>query len=138
MQFSFAHQGLQWSDAWFLAQGLFNTIRLAATAALIGTLVGIVLGWLRAVSIVVRLLTAPIIEQFAGVICAGGSVRSHLGILSREYGIPCLMNARVSGATRAGERPARPPGALLDTLAVVWGAAIYGRPSPSGAPREGM
>lgn len=42
-------------------------------------------------------LTAPIIEQFAGVICAGGTVRSHLGILTREYGIPCLMNAKVSG-----------------------------------------
>ena len=42
-------------------------------------------------------LTAPIIDQFAGVICAGGTVRSHLGILSREYNIPCLMNARITG-----------------------------------------
>ncbi len=42
-------------------------------------------------------LTAPILEQFAGVLCAGGTVRSHLGILTREYGIPCLMNAKVSG-----------------------------------------
>jgi len=42
-------------------------------------------------------LTAPILEQFKGVICAGGTVRSHLGILTREYGIPCLMNARVNG-----------------------------------------
>jgi phosphohistidine swiveling domain-containing protein len=42
-------------------------------------------------------LTAPIIEQFAGVICAGGTVRSHLGILSREYNIPCLMNAKIAG-----------------------------------------
>ena len=42
-------------------------------------------------------LTAPIIEQFAGIICAGGTVRSHLGILSREYNIPCLMNAKLSG-----------------------------------------
>jgi phosphohistidine swiveling domain-containing protein len=42
-------------------------------------------------------LTAPILEQFAGIICAGGTVRSHLGILAREYGIPCLMNARISG-----------------------------------------
>ena len=41
-------------------------------------------------------LTAPILEQFAGVICAGGTVRSHLGILTREYGIPCLMNSRVT------------------------------------------
>ncbi len=42
-------------------------------------------------------LTAPILEQFAGIICAGGTVRSHLGILSREYNIPCLMNAKVAG-----------------------------------------
>ena len=41
-------------------------------------------------------LTAPILEQFAGVICAGGTVRSHLGILTREYGIPCFMNAKVA------------------------------------------
>ena len=42
-------------------------------------------------------LTAPIIDQFTGVICAGGSIRSHLGILTREYNIPCLMNAKVTG-----------------------------------------
>jgi hypothetical protein len=48
-------------------------------------------------------LTAPILEQFKGVICAGGTVRSHLGILTREYGIPCLMNAKVSGI-KEGER----------------------------------
>lgn len=42
-------------------------------------------------------LTAPILEKFKGVICAGGTTRSHLGILTREYGIPCLMNAKISG-----------------------------------------
>lgn len=42
-------------------------------------------------------LTAPILEHFKGVLCAGGTVRSHLGILTREYGIPCFMNARISG-----------------------------------------
>jgi phosphohistidine swiveling domain-containing protein len=42
-------------------------------------------------------LTAPLIEHFAGVICAGGTVRSHLGILTREYNIPCLMNAKLAG-----------------------------------------
>src|ERR1700761_401994 len=40
-------------------------------------------------------LTAPIIEGFAGVICLGGSVRSHLGILAREYDVPTLMNCRI-------------------------------------------
>ncbi|VWX47315.1 PEP-utilizing enzyme [Novosphingobium sp. 9U] len=48
-------------------------------------------------------LTAPIIDQFAGVVCAGGSVRSHLGILTREYNIPCVMNAKVTGI-REGDR----------------------------------
>jgi phosphohistidine swiveling domain-containing protein len=42
-------------------------------------------------------LTAPIIEQFSAIVCAGGTVRSHLGILTREYGIPCLMNSKING-----------------------------------------
>ena len=41
-------------------------------------------------------LTAPILESFVGVVCAGGTVRSHLGILTREYGIACLMNVRLA------------------------------------------
>ncbi|MEJ2890565.1 PEP-utilizing enzyme [Actinomycetospora aeridis] len=40
-------------------------------------------------------LTAPIMEDFTGVICLGGSVRSHLGILAREYGVPTLMNVAI-------------------------------------------
>ena len=48
-------------------------------------------------------LTAPVLEQFKGVLCAGGTTRSHLAILTREYGIPCLMNARLSGI-RDGDR----------------------------------
>ena len=42
-------------------------------------------------------LTAPIIEDFKGILCLGGTVRSHLGILAREYGIPCLMDCRIQG-----------------------------------------
>lgn len=41
-------------------------------------------------------LTAPILDRFAGLVCAGGTVRSHLGILAREHGIPCLMNVRLA------------------------------------------
>jgi hypothetical protein len=40
-------------------------------------------------------LTAPILEGFAGVICLGGTIRSHLGILAREYDVPTLMNCRI-------------------------------------------
>jgi phosphohistidine swiveling domain-containing protein len=42
-------------------------------------------------------LTAPILEGFTAVICKGGTIRSHLGILTREYRIPCLMAASVEG-----------------------------------------
>jgi hypothetical protein len=42
-------------------------------------------------------LTAPILEDFTGVVCMGGTIRSHLGILTREYNIPCLMAAELDG-----------------------------------------
>lgn len=42
-------------------------------------------------------LTAPILESFAGVVCMGGTIRSHLGILTREYNTPCLMAAELDG-----------------------------------------
>ena len=77
-------------------------------------------------------LTAPILERFAGVICAGGTVRSHLGILTREYGIPCLMNVKISGihegdrveiestaAARSAESYQGTAGAT-ETLAKIW------------------
>ncbi|GAA1271091.1 hypothetical protein GCM10009609_37730 [Pseudonocardia aurantiaca] len=60
-------------------------------------------------------LTAPIIEGFAGVICLGGSVRSHLGILAREYDVPTLMNCKidtlVAGDVVEIEVTAAPPAA---------------------------
>jgi hypothetical protein len=42
-------------------------------------------------------LTAPILEGFTAVVCKGGTIRSHLGILTREYRIPCLMAAELGG-----------------------------------------
>jgi hypothetical protein len=42
-------------------------------------------------------LTAPILGDFTAVVCMGGTVRSHLGILTREYNVPCLMNATIDG-----------------------------------------
>jgi hypothetical protein len=48
-------------------------------------------------------LTAPILGQFTGVVCLGGTVRSHLGILTREYNVPCLMNAQLDGLAEGNE-----------------------------------
>jgi len=75
-------------------------------------------------------LTAPILEEFAAVLCMGGTVRSHLGILTREYGVPCLMAVELEGlgegdrvqveytkrALDAGEYTKRDP----STRALVW------------------
>jgi hypothetical protein len=48
-------------------------------------------------------LTAPILGDFKAVICMGGTVRSHLGILTREYNVPCLMNATIDGLNEGDE-----------------------------------
>jgi hypothetical protein len=48
-------------------------------------------------------LTAPILGDFKAVICMGGTVRSHLGILTREYNVPCLMNAQLDGLANGDE-----------------------------------
>ena len=42
-------------------------------------------------------LTAPILGDFKGVVCMGGTIRSHLGILTREYNVPCLMASKLEG-----------------------------------------
>jgi phosphohistidine swiveling domain-containing protein len=48
-------------------------------------------------------LTAPILGDFTAVVCMGGTVRSHLGILTREYNVPCLMNADLDGLADGDE-----------------------------------
>jgi len=42
-------------------------------------------------------LTAPILGDFKAVVCMGGTTRSHLGILTREYNVPCLMAVELQG-----------------------------------------
>jgi signal transduction protein with GAF and PtsI domain len=36
-------------------------------------------------------LLAPIFHELAGVVCTGGTPRSHIGIVSREFQVPCIM-----------------------------------------------
>ena len=81
------------------AQDLIGTVRHVRSAATVLAYLqsGVPAGTIAVIDDSGGTLTAPILEQFAGVICAGGTVRSHLGILTREYGIPCLMNSKISG-----------------------------------------
>lgn len=49
-------------------------------------------------------MTAPILEEFDAVLCLAGTVRSHLAIISREFGVPVLMNVRMARPLKTGER----------------------------------
>lgn len=33
----------------------------------------------------------PIYHELSGIICTGGTPRSHIGIVSREFQVPCVM-----------------------------------------------
>ena len=50
---------------------------------------------------------APIYHELTGVVCTGGTPRSHIGIVSREFQIPCIMGAQFDG-----DPP--PPGATVE------------------------
>jgi signal transduction protein with GAF and PtsI domain len=39
---------------------------------------------------------APVFDELAAVVCASGTPMSHVGIVSREYRIPCIMGARLA------------------------------------------
>jgi len=49
---------------------------------------------------------APIFEDLTAVVCLSGTPLSHIGIVSREYEIPCVM------ATTLVEQP--DPGAMVE------------------------
>jgi signal transduction protein with GAF and PtsI domain len=36
---------------------------------------------------------APIFDELAAVVCFSGTPQSHIGIVSREYQVPCIMAA---------------------------------------------
>ncbi len=44
----------------------------------------------------------PIFDELAGVVCTGGTIRSHIGIISREYRIPGVIAFDFAAASEAG------------------------------------
>ena len=44
---------------------------------------------------------APVFHELSAVVCTGGTPRSHIGIVSREFQVPCVI-----GVTFAGAEPA--------------------------------
>ncbi len=41
---------------------------------------------------------APIYHELTAIICTSGTVRSHIGIVSREFQVPCVMSCEFSAA----------------------------------------
>lgn len=40
---------------------------------------------------------APIYHELTAIICTSGTVRSHIGIVSREFQVPCVMACQFDG-----------------------------------------
>jgi signal transduction protein with GAF and PtsI domain len=41
---------------------------------------------------------APIFDELTAVVCMSGTPSSHIGIVSREYQVPCVMATTMAGA----------------------------------------
>jgi signal transduction protein with GAF and PtsI domain len=48
---------------------------------------------------------APVFHELAGVVCTNGTPRSHIGIVSREFQVPCIMAATFAGGEPANGDP---------------------------------
>jgi signal transduction protein with GAF and PtsI domain len=45
---------------------------------------------------------APLYHELTAVLCTSGTPRSHIGIVSREFQIPCVMSCRFNAGEPAG------------------------------------
>ena len=46
---------------------------------------------------------APLYHDLAGVICTGGTLRSHVGIVTRDFRLPCIMACELSEEPADGQ-----------------------------------
>ena len=44
----------------------------------------------------------PVFDDLAAVVCTGGTIRSHIGIISREYRVPGLMGVSLDSEPADG------------------------------------
>jgi phosphoenolpyruvate-protein kinase (PTS system EI component) len=47
---------------------------------------------------------SPLFSDIAGIVCTTGSEGSHVAILSRDFGIPCIVGANLTDAGLNGSR----------------------------------
>lgn len=46
---------------------------------------------------------APIFDELRAVVCLSGTPRSHIGIVSREYQVPCVMGSVLTATPADGD-----------------------------------
>lgn len=46
---------------------------------------------------------APIFDDLTAVVCLSGTPLSHIGIVSREYQVPCIMGANLDAEPKDGD-----------------------------------
>jgi signal transduction protein with GAF and PtsI domain len=44
---------------------------------------------------------APVFDELTAVVCLSGTPASHIGIVSREYQVPCVMSTAFAGGVPA-------------------------------------
>jgi hypothetical protein len=84
-------------------------------------------------------LTPALTAGVKGVITLQGAPESHLGILSREYGIPCVMSAAFTEGTRSARGEVIPPdGSIvqLDVRSTPEGHVLIPEGASLGAPAD--
>jgi signal transduction protein with GAF and PtsI domain len=47
---------------------------------------------------------APIYHELTAIICTSGTVRSHIGIVSREFQVPCVMGCAFTDGEPAADQ----------------------------------
>jgi len=47
---------------------------------------------------------APVFDDLTAVVCLSGTPVSHIGIVSREYQVPCIMGATLDAEPADGDR----------------------------------
>jgi len=62
MQIQLPYSGLQWSDIPFLLTGIYHTLLLTVITVVLGTLLGIFIGWARESSKYPRIMFGPLID----------------------------------------------------------------------------
>lgn len=60
-------------------------------------------GWIAVVRDAGATFLAPLYHELTGVICTAGTLRSHIGIVTREFQVPCVMGASFARPLVDGE-----------------------------------